>query len=108
MATDRALDAPAKLRTFVGDIRDLARSLQHDRAHVCQYELRWLGGEQLDGIARLHDACSSGRWRRSFSRASVQATSMSVTCAEPRARSFPWGSTWRGGSENRGTCRRRT
>ena len=51
-ATDRALDAPAKLRAFVETF-----VIWHARfntvARVCQYELRSLGGEQLDGITRL-------------------------------------------------------
>lgn len=51
-ATERALDAPAKLRTFVETF-----VIWHARfntiARVCQYELRSLGGEQLDRITGL-------------------------------------------------------
>jgi AcrR family transcriptional regulator len=54
-ATALAPDAPSKLRAFVETF-----VVWHARfntvARVCQYELRSLGGEQLDGITRLRRA----------------------------------------------------
>jgi AcrR family transcriptional regulator len=54
-ATERALDAPAKLRAFV-ETFVIWHARFHTLARVCQYELRSLGGEQLEAITRLRRA----------------------------------------------------
>jgi AcrR family transcriptional regulator len=54
-AAERALGATAKLRAFV-ETFVIWHAHYHTLARVCQYELRSLAGEQLEGITRLRRA----------------------------------------------------
>ena len=54
-ATELVPDATAKLRAFV-ETFVIWHARFHTLARVCQYELRSLGGEQLEGITRLRRA----------------------------------------------------
>jgi AcrR family transcriptional regulator len=54
-ATERAIGAPAKLRAFV-ETFVIWHARFHTLARVCQYELRSLGGDQLEAITRLRRA----------------------------------------------------